>query len=176
MALSVQIANTIYDGSYALPGGSIQQIDVGVEVNAVRPVTSNGYVNLVWSASFVINSPDRYTAYWDSRIRKGLLAVGWYEVLYGTTVMFRRAIDDFQVGTEKITGVYDGFTTNRPGDTYVKGNGATLVSVNIGSDRPYRGDVLRYYIKPGMSGTIYLAVNTGFIDNLTDANKYIIHP
>lgn len=177
MPLSTQIANTLYDGSYAIIDGIELDTNIGAEVDSVRPIANNtGYVNIVWSARFVLSPTGLARGYYDSKLSKGLPCLGWYEVRYGVTVMGRYPIDALSVGTPKITGVYDGATVNSPGDTYVVGNGATLVSVNIGSDRPYRGDTLVYYVEPGISGTLYVAVNTGFIDNLTDANKYIIHP
>ena len=177
MPLTTQIANTLYDGSYLLTGGQEVSVNIGLEVDAVRAIANNtGYVNIAWSARFVLSPTGLARGYYDSRLSKGLPCLGWYEIRYGLTVMNRCPIDALSLGTPKVTGVSDGATVNSPGDTYVVGNGATLVSVNIGSDRPYRGDTLAYYIEPGISGTLYLAVNTGFIDNLTDTNKYIIHP
>lgn len=177
MPLLQQIANTLYDGSYTLSTDNESQINVGLEVDAVRAIPSTtGFVNIAWSARFVLTPTAVVRGYYDTMLSKGIPALGWYEIRYGVTTMSRHPIDAFSVGTPKVTGVSDGATVNSPGDTYVVGNGANLVSVNIGSDRPYRGDVLRYYIEPGVTGTLYLAVNTGFVDNLTDTNKYIIHP
>lgn len=177
MPLTQQIANTVYDGSYTVVGGSIGVINVGDEVDAVRPiVNNNGYVNLVWSGSFVISNPFNAPGWYDSKLLKGLFQLGWYEIMYGITPMSRHAIDSLSVGTPKINGVSDGATIIRPGDTFVVGNGATLVSVNIASDRPYRGDAIRYFLPRGVQATFYLAVNTGFVDNASGTNKYIIHP
>ena len=177
MPLLQQIANTLYDGSYTVVANEEVQINVGAEVDAIRSIAPNtGYVNLAWSARFSLTPINQVRGYYDSRLSRGIACLGWYEIRYGLTTMQRYAIDAYQTGTPKVTGVYDGATVNSPGDTYVVGNGATVVSVNIGSDRPYRGDTLRYFVEPGVTGTIFLAVNTGFIDNLTDANKYIIHP
>lgn len=181
MPLTQQIANTLYDGSFTIVGGDIGSVHVGQEVVAVRPLPTapiRGYVNLIWSASFLITpgSLNPVPGYWNELEGAAEPSLGWYEIRYDATVMERYPIKTFSLGTPKVTGVWDGVTTNRPGDTYVVGNGATLVSVNIGSDRPFRGNLIRYYIRPGLNGTLYLAVNTGFTDNLSDTNKYIIHP
>lgn len=177
MPLSQQIANTVYDGSYSIVGGSIGTINVGNEVAAVRPIVpNNGYVSLVWSASFVISNPFNAPGWYDSKLLKGLFQLGWYEIMYGITPMSRHPIDALAVGTQKINGVSNGVTLIRPGNTFVVGNGATLVSVNIAGDRPYRGDAIRYFLPRGVQATLYLAVNTGFVDNATGTNKYIIHP
>lgn len=176
MPLSQQIANLLYSGSYSLNIDNETELNVGIEVDAVRAIAANGYVNLSWSARFALSAATLVRGRYDSFMSKGLPALGWYEICYGLTVMSRYPIDDFIVGTPKVTGVYDGSTLNSPGSTYVAGNGATVSSVNIGSDRPYRGDVIRYYLAPGVTGTLFLAVNTGFVDNPTDSNKYIIHP
>lgn len=177
MALLAQIANNLYDGSYTVVAGQEAEINVGAEIDAIRPIPNNtGYVNLAWSARFSLTPINQVRGYYDSRLSRGIACLGWYEIRYGLTTMERYAIDAFQTGTPKVTGVYDGATINSPGDTYVVGNGANLISVNIGSDRPYRGDTLRWFIEPGVTGTIFLAVNTGFVDNLSNTNKYIIHP
>lgn len=177
MPLSQQLANLVYDGSYTAVSDSVQEINVGIEVNAVRPVIIQfGYVNFVWSASFVLNALNPQPAYYDPEFRRARMSLGWYEIRYGLTPMSIHPIDGLAVGTPKVTGVYDGAVTVRPGNTFVVGNGATLNSINIASDRPYRGDTLRYYLKPGVTGTIYLAVTTGYVDNASGTQKYIIHP
>lgn len=176
MPLLQQIANTLYDGSYTVVGGDIAQINIGDEVNAVRPISNIGYVSLVWSGSFVVTNTFDAPGWWDGSLGKSLWALGWYEILYGVTVMSRHPIDDIAVGTPKVNGVSDGASTVRPGDTFVAGSGATISSVNIASDRPYRGDAIRYFIPRGCSAIFYLAVNTGFVDNAGNTNRYIIHP
>ena len=176
MALTQQISGILYSGSYSLNIDNETELNVGIELDAVRAVATNGYVNFTWSARFALAADSLVRGHYDPFLSKGLPALGWYEIGYGLSVLSRHAIDDFITATPKVTGVYDGSTINSPGTTYVVGNGATISSVNIGSDRPYRGDVLRYYLTPGVTGTLFLAVNTGYVDNLTDSNKYIIHP
>lgn len=176
MPLTTQIANFLYDGAYTIAADSEAQVDVGVEVDAVRAIAVNGYVNLVWSARFVLGTLNPARAWYDSRSSRAVPALGWYEIRYGLTPLQKFPLDDLRVATPKVTGVYDGATLNAPGSTYVVGGGATIQAVNIASDRPYRGDTLRWYVEPGVSGTLFLAVTTGFIDNAGNTNRYIIHP
>ena len=176
MPLSVAVPNLLYDGAYTIVANNEAQIDVGVEIDAVRSIAVNGYVNLVWSARFVLNTLNPARAWYDSRSSRAVPALGWYEIRYGLCPIQKFALDDLIVGTPKVTGVYDGATLNAPGSTYVVGGGATIQAVNIASDRPYRGDTLRWYVEANVSGTLFLAVTTGFVDNGSNTNRYIIHP
>lgn len=176
MALVQQIANTLYDGTY--PFSDFGVISFADELNAVRPIpATTGYVSFSWSARFVVDNGLSYDdSFYDYALHKGIMCYGYYEIRCGLTPIARFPIDSKRVGTPKVNGI--GFNTGslEPGQTYVKGNGTNLVSVNNASDRPYRGDTLYYEFADGVEGTIYVAVNTGFVDNLADTNKYIIHP
>lgn len=176
MSLIQQIANTLYDGTYPItPSGEISFAD---ELNAVRPIpVTTGYVSFAWSARFVIDDGLGYDdSFYDYVTHRGVMCYGYYEIRGGLTPISRFPIDSKRVGTPKVNGI--GLNTGglEPGQTYVKGSGATVVSVNNAADRPYRGDTLYYEFADGVTGTIYVAVNTGFVDNLSNANKYIIHP
>lgn len=152
-------------------GGGVY--NVPLEVNKVRLIPPNrGYVDVVWSAGFRIQDPEQHDYLWDERYQRPRGRFGSYQICVGDHVIIDEPIYTRSQGTPKITGAGNGVTVARPGDSYVVGNGSTIQVVNIGSDRPHRGDTLKYTLASGVSALITIAVVTFFNDNLTDTNQY----
>ena len=142
---------------------------------AIPPLPGRGYINFTCTASFVF-AEEKYWSWYDEKSLCPNAVLGYYEIRYGLTKMHFGVLDRDRVGLPKFTGVADGFTTPNPGDTYVVGNGANVISVNIGSDRPFRGDTIYYRIRPGISGTLRVSVTTQLVNNSANTNRYIINP
>lgn len=177
MPLFTQIANRLYDGSYSVIGGIESEIDIGAEVNAIRPVGIRGYADIVWSASFLLTtSATSVDGRYDPSMNKATPDIGWYQICYSNVIMQTVPINEFRLGLPKVTGYTRGAATSYPGDTEVAGNGSPPTLVNIGSDRPIRGNVLKWYTVPDVSGTLVVSVVTNFLDNLSDTAQYIINP
>lgn len=177
MALATLISNRLYDGTYPVFADQEAEVDIGAEVDAVRPISLVGYADIIWTGSFILTtSESSVSGFYDRRTHKMTADIGWYEIRYLNVVMERRPIDGLRVGLPKVTGASKSASVSYPGDTWVAGNGSPTTLVNIGSDRPYRGDTLRWYIRPNVSGFLALSVVTNFVDNVGDTGRWIINP
>lgn len=176
MVWSAQINGTLYDGSFTLTGEGT--FNVAAEMSSLivfPPSPGRGYLNFVFGASFLMDTDDVPGDY-DPRTFCVTGRYGHYEIRYGSYTMSRFPLDMRRVASPKVTGLTDGTTVNVPGDTYVVGNGTNVVGINIGSDRPFRGDAIYYQIRPGVTCTLKIAVNCQLVDNTANTNKYIINP
>lgn len=176
MALETLFANFVYHGDYQVEGEG--KISVPAEIHAVRPIAvTTGYVSFVWSAKFFIQGLQNcQDGYYDENLHKPISNFGWYEVRQGDDPIMRFKLDAETLATPKVNGIAVGPNSLIACEIYTQGSGGTTVSVNNASDRPYRGDTLYYCLNPLVSASVCVAINTGFVDNAGNTNRYLIHP
>ena len=173
MPLTAEIPGRLYSQSLTIQLDG--QYNLRAEIDAVRDIpASTGFCNFVCSAGLAVQSLGSRNWEWSEELQYPVAQLGYIEVCVGDFQTWRSPINAQRLALPKFTGATDGATIARPGDPFIVGNGGTNVLVNVASDRPVRGDTIKYNLVDGVEALLLIGVVTDFVDNLANTNKYFI--
>jgi len=173
MSWEVLIQGQLYKQTFTAQGeGQVNlQEEISQYLVTIPPLPGRGYSNFTCTGSFLALI-DASTGWYDEANLCVNEVYGYTEIRYGSYMMWFSPINRKRLGLPKFTGATDYFASPVPGNVTVVGNGATLVAVNVGSDRPYRGDTIYYNLIPGVTFNLTVALSVQSVINTSNTNKY----